>query len=234
MPPIEGGPGRATPVPGLAEPVRPIPLREHLDADERLLRSALPTMRVSFLSDRAVSYGVGVPSNAPFLVRARAERIPTIRRSTGGSGLVHLPGDLVWSIVLPRADPRVGRDFLRAYGRFGEGAARFLDRTGRPARWAPAPGTAPEYCTLSGRGEVLCIGDRIVGGAAQHLTASALLHQGTISTGLDRPLIERVFDLEPEGPSRRLDSLRGLRVENGAGELAVRLAEEIRTWLGAC
>ncbi len=212
--------------------IRPISVAENFDSDESMLRSDRPAVRVGVLLDRAVSYGVGVPPSAPFLTRAAADKIPTIRRSTGGSGLLHLPGDLVWSIVLPRADPRVGRDFLRAYSRLGRGAVRFLDGSGLPAAWKRAPGSAAAYCTLSERGEVLCVRDRIVGGAAQHLTGSALLHQGTISTDLDRPMIHRLFDLGPSGPAGQLDSLRGLGLRTDPQELAAGLLEALRAEIG--
>jgi lipoate-protein ligase A len=213
-------------------PFRAISVADNFASDERLLRSERPAVRVGVLLDRAVSYGVGVRRSAPFLGRAAALSIPTIRRSTGGSGLLHLPGDLVWSIVLPRADHRVGRDFLRAYSRLGRGAVRFLDRYGLSAAWKPAPGSSAEYCTLSERGEVLCVRDRIVGGAAQHLTGSALLHQGTISTDLDRPMIHRLFALDPSGPAGQLESLRGLGVRTGPQELAAGLLDALRTEFG--
>ncbi|HLN50856.1 MAG: biotin/lipoate A/B protein ligase family protein [Thermoplasmata archaeon] len=219
-------------VPEPSGPLRSISIAENFDSDERLLRSERSAVRVGVLLDRAVSFGVGVSRSAPFLARAASDAIPTIRRSTGGSGLLHLPGDLVWSIVLPRADPRVGRDFLRAYSRLGRGAVRFLDRCGLPAAWKPAPGSAAEYCTLSERGEVLFVRDRIVGGAAQHLTGSSLLHQGTISTDLDRPMIHRLFDLRPSGPAGQLDSLRGLGVRTDPQVLAAGLLEALRTEIG--
>ncbi len=145
---------------------------------------------------------------------------------------MHLPGDLVWSVVLPRSDPLVGNDFLRAYGRLGRGAVEFLHNLGLSAAWTPALGLAAQYCTLSERGEVLSARDRIVGGAAQHLTSSALLHQGTISTELDRPLVDRLFDLNAPSPTARLSSLRELGTTAPPEELAERLAAAILAALG--
>lgn len=206
---------------------------ESFAEDDRLLRGGSAAFRVAVLREPAVSFGVGIRSGSAFLARAEEEGLRTVRRSTGGSGLLHLPGDLLWSVVLPRSDPRVGHDFLSAYARFGRGVVRFLEREGLASTWGPAPGLADDYCTLSGRGQVLSVGGRIVGGAAQHLTARALLHQGTLSVGLDRPAIDRLFGLRPPSPSPRLGSLRELGRNAPPGRLAVDLAAAIARDLGA-
>jgi len=197
---------------------------EDVRTDEVILRRGVPAVRVAVLTDRAVSYGVGVHAEAAFLGRSTKEGVPTVRRTTGGSGLLHAPGDLAWSIVLPRADPRVGRDFVRAYPRLGEGVVRFLAERGVSSRWADPPGTDPEYCLLSGRGLVLKHEERILGGAAQHLAGRALLHHGIIPLeNLDRPLLRRLFGLS-SGTVSQLTSLRELGVEGQAEELAWKLA----------
>ena len=83
------------------------------------------------------------------------------RRSTGGLGLWHAAGDLVWSLVLPRSDPRVGNDFLKAYRRLGAAAVQLLAGLGVSATWRlpNGPRTA-STCLLSGRGEVLTVDER--------------------------------------------------------------------------
>src|SRR5208282_5648586 len=120
--------------------------------------------------------GVGVPPDAAYLQRAAGARIPAVRRTTGGSGLLHAPGDLAWSIVLPRADPRVGKDYVHAYPRLGAGVVDFLSERGVAAKWVDPPGTDPDYCLLSARGSVLALEGKVLGGAAQHLAGGALLH----------------------------------------------------------
>jgi len=184
-------------------------------------------VRVAVLTDRAVSYGVGVHPDSSFLGRSAKDGVPTVRRTTGGSGLLHAPGDLAWSIVLPRTDPRVGRDFVRAYPRLGEGVVRFLAERGVPSKWSDPPGTDPEYCLLSARGLVLKHDDRILGGAAQHLAGRALLHHGILPLEpLDRPLMRRLFGLS-SGAVGQLTSLRELGVEGPAEQLAWKLAARL-------
>ena len=178
------------------------------------------------LIDRAVSYGVGVPNATPYLIRAARAGIPTVRRTTGGTGLLHAPGDLAWSVVLPRADPRVGSDFVRAYPRLGEGVVRFLAERGVVGQWVDPPGTDPEYCLLSARGSVLKHAGKVLGGAAQHLAGGTLLHHGILPLEIDRPLLRKLFGLSASAVGR-LTSLRELGVEGAPEQLAWKLAARL-------
>jgi lipoate-protein ligase A len=200
---------------------------ENVRADEAILRRGAVDARVGILDDVAVSVGVGVAPTSAYLVRARAAGLPVVRRTSGGTGLLHAPGDLVWTVVLPRRDPRVGRSYVTDYPRLGAGVVRFLEAAGVPARWVPSSGSSTSYCTLGGRGHVLVVGDRILGGAAQHLTRSALLHHGILPRTLDRPMIEGLFDLPAEGAVDRLTCLEEL----GCSEPARRQAEQLATAL---
>ena len=194
--------------------------------DEAILRRGVPAVRVAVLSDRAVSYGVGVRADASFLARAAKEGIPAVRRTTGGTGILHAPGDLAWSVVLPRDDPRVGRDFVRAYARLGEGVVRFLAERGISARWHDPPGTDPDYCFLSPRGLVLKHGEKVLGGAAQHLAVGTLLHHGVLPLELDRSVLRRLFGL-PAASAERLTCLRELGIADEAEPLAWKLAASL-------
>jgi len=194
--------------------------------DEVILRRGVPAVRVAVLTDRAVSYGVGVRAEAPFLARSAKEGVAAVRRTTGGTGLLHGPGDLAWSIVLPRADPRVGRDFVHAFPRLGEGVVRFLGERGITSQWRDPPGTDPDYCLLSARGFVLKHGEKVLGGAAQHLASGSLLHHGILPLEIDRPLLRRLFALSA-GSAAQLTSLRELGVEGAPDTLAWKLAAKL-------
>ena len=199
---------------------------EDVRTDEAILRRGVPAVRVAVLDDRAVSYGVGVRAAAPFLGRSAKEGVPAVRRTTGGTGLLHAPGDLAWSVVLPRGDPRVGRDFVRAYARLGEGVVRFLAERGVPARWQDPPGSEPDYCFLSARGLVLKHGEKVLGGAAQHLTSGTLLHHGVLPLELDRPLLRRIFRLSATAADQ-LTCLRELGIREESEPLAWKLAAKL-------
>ena len=195
-------------------------LAEEFRTQEACLRTGVPAVRVGIVPETALSYGIGVAATARYLDRARAEGVAVVRRSTGGSGLLHLRGDLYWAVVLPREDPRVGRDFVRAFDRLGEGTVRGLGSVGVRAEWGPAPALAEAYCPLSSRGRVLCAAGRILGGAAQHATATALLHHGSLSWRVDRAMVDRLFELEADGPSRHLAGVSELSPARTAQDVA--------------
>lgn len=197
---------------------------ESIHRDELLLRRGAFAIRTAVLSDRAVSVGAGVRPEAAYLLRSESAGIPVVRRTTGGTGVLHAPGDLVWSVVLRRADPRVGNDYVHAYPRLGEGVVRFLSEEGVAVAWQDPLGVDPDYCFLSARGSVLGVGGRVLGGAAQHLSGGALLHSGVLPLELDRNLLAELFGLS-ERFLGRLTSLRELGIEGAPEALAQKLAK---------
>ena len=204
---------------------------QNVIADERLLRAGVAAVRVCVLSDRSVSVGVGVPTTSPALERARLDGWSIVRRRSGGTAVLHAPGDVAWSLVLPRDDPRVGGAFVRAYGRLGAGVVRFLRTRGVAAEWRAPLAVMPEYCLLGPRGEVLTVSGRVLGGAAQHLAGRALLHHGILPRTLERGALGHFFGLSAPGPADLLTSLDELGVEGpeealGRG-LARTIAEEL-------
>ena len=196
-------------------------------ADLSLLRAGSIACRVAILTNRAVSVGSGVDESAPYLGRVRAAGLPVVRRSSGGTGVLHAPGDLAWSIVLPRRHPLAGRDFVRAYPRLGEGVVRWLGDLGVSAVWTGPLGRSTDYCLLSARGHVLSVGERVLGGAAQHLSGSSLLHHGILPLEVDRPAVTRLFGLDENGATDRLTSLRELGIRGSPRRLAEGLARAI-------
>ncbi|MCI4317614.1 MAG: hypothetical protein L3J96_03670 [Thermoplasmata archaeon] len=198
-----------TPVPRIAGP--PMSAAEFIAEDERRLSAAQPVVRAALLTDRSVSLGVGQRSDSPSARRAQSCGVPVVRRSSGGLGLLHAPGDVLWSVVLPRGDPLVGRDFTCAYPRLGAGVVDALGELGITASWADPlslPGT--EYCLLGPRGRVLLAGGRALGGAAQHLTRNALLHQGVVAARLDLSALQEIFGITAAVATRQLTSMSAL------------------------
>ena len=213
----------ATPAPHAA----PLRCVENLRVDEELLRAGRPIARVAVLVDRALSIGVGVPESAMYLTRARERGWPIVRRGSGGEAVLHAGGDLAWSLVLPRTDPRVGHDYSRAYARLGRAVVRFLAEAGIRSRWAPAPHLSESYCLLGPRGSALYVDDRVLGGAAQHVTARALLHHGILPRTLDVRALEEIFGVPRKGGLERLTSLQELGLTDSPRRLGARLAEQL-------
>ncbi|MCI4348152.1 MAG: hypothetical protein L3J97_06005 [Thermoplasmata archaeon] len=187
--------------------VRTVTPEEYTRADEEFLRRGEAVTRTAVLSTAALSVGVSQREDAPCVLRARRLGIPVVRRSTGGLGLWHAPGDVVWSLILPRSDARVGNDFSKAYARLGAGPVRLLADLGIPSDWRAPSGPPSEHCLLSGRGAVLAVGGLALGGAAQHLTRLALLHHGVLPYRLDPPRLFELFELPADVVVRSLTSL---------------------------
>lgn len=206
--------------------------RENLELDEGLLQLGRPGFRVAVIRDRALSLGVAQADDSWSATRARAAGIPVLRRRSGGSGVLHLPGDLVWSLVLPRDDPRVGRDYVGAYARLGSGIVRFLNGLGVRSDWVPAFGLSREFCLFGSRGRVLAVDGRAVGGAAQHLTARALLHHGIVLQEVDRRLTSRLFGIGAPELEARLVGISDLGVRRPSSELAELLRTALQTETG--
>lgn len=192
--------------------------------DERRLAAGRPTFRVGVVSDPALSLGVSQSKSRHESVAAQARGWAVVRRSTGGVGLYHAPGDLVWSWVLPRTDRRIGRDYPRAFARLGEAVTQFLSELGVSAVWAPAASAVSSYCLASGFGATLQVDGRAVAGAAQHATRAALLHHGVVCVCLDPAAIAEVFDAPRDAIVRYLTGLRTLGVGSASPELARTLA----------
>jgi lipoate-protein ligase A len=95
---------------------------------------------------------------------------------------------------------------VRSYGRFGAPIVAALREAGVDARWAPAFGLSDQFCLFGGRGEVLAVDDRALGGAAQHLTRTAFLHHGVVGGRLDRSALAELFDVASEPLQQRLTS----------------------------
>ncbi|MHB8352221.1 MAG: lipoate--protein ligase family protein [Thermoplasmata archaeon] len=209
---------------------RPLPLPELLDGaghqarDIELLRAAAPAVRIGVVTDLYLSLGVAQPDGAPCAVRARELGIPVLRRSSGGTAVLGRPGDLLWARVLPREDPGVGRDYVRAYGRLGAGATAFLRGLGATdVDWKEPSGISEELCLMSTRGRVLTCGGRTVGGAAQHRTSRALLHHGILMREVDPTLLAELFRIPEPIVRRQLVGLVEWAPEVPARQLALDL-----------
>ena len=108
----------------------------------------------------------------------------------------------------------MGRAFARAFDRFGTPVAEALIEAGVPCRWLAREKLSERACLLSGRGQVLVARDRIVGGAAQHVTSAGLLHQIALIGRVDVDRHAQLFDLSPEATARLGGVLEGVPLDS--------------------
>jgi lipoate-protein ligase A len=195
--------------------------------DDELLRVGVVSVRAALLSDRSVSVGVAQRPPDPVFALASTRQLPVVRRSTGGTGVLHLPGDVVWSVVLPRGHPLVGSDFTCAYPRLGQGVIDALAEFGVRSTWSPPFALSDHFCLLGPRGNVLNAEGRALGGAAQHVTRDALLHQGMVAGTIERSLLGGLFDLAPDLLEHRTTALAELAPAVSTERLAMRVLEHL-------
>jgi lipoate-protein ligase A len=191
---------------------------------EAALRSDGAAVLVNWITDEALTLGASQSAHSPTALRAQSLGLDVLRRGSGGTGVHVGVDDLAWAVVLPRNDPRVGGRFCSAYAPLGEGVVRWLASSGIPTRWRPAEGREPELCLLGARGEVLDSAGRVLGGAAQHVTGRALLHEGVIPSRVRAERLGALFDLPPDRLRAELAGYRELLPEleppTGAASLA--------------
>lgn len=183
--------------------------------------------RATLVRGRAITVGIGESMEGPVARSAHALGWQVLRRSTGGTGVAHVEGDVLWSLILPRSDPRVGRDFSRAYARLGRPVTDALEQLGVRASWAPSRGLSTTYCLLGERGWALEVDGRVVGGAAQHLTRSALLHHGTLSLSVPVSVLEPVFEVSPAVTGQHLGALGDLGLRAASATLVAEVEREL-------
>jgi lipoate-protein ligase A len=203
-----------------------------LEDDLRKLRVGQPLVRAGLFRDASVSVGTGFVLPDHLKRAAELGHLPILVRSSGGSALLHLPGDLVWSIVLPRYDPRVGTGFVRAYPQLGRLLVRALQGSGLEAVWKASPGLSERFCLFGPRGDALFVGDRVLGGAAQHATVEGLLHHGVVGATVDRGALHDLFEVDPEALEHRLTAVAELDSSASLERVGLDLLEAARGWTG--
>ena len=177
--------------------------------------------------------------------RCARDMIEIVRRPTGGTAILHAPGDVTYSVIAPTGIAPFSQNVLADYAAINEGLAAGLQTLGiRAAVRDPAPiwpGTGIDFgCFESpGRHEVYWAGRKMVASAQRRIRGAVLQH-GTI------PLAETgagLADLLRLGPGQRERFRRDLNDRAGTmtraldstpsfKEIADALTEGFRTALG--
>ena len=169
--------------------------RDQLAVDEALLLAAEageigPTLRTWSFSKPVVVLGrsskVDVEVNRSF---CQSNRIPILRRCTGGASVVGGPGCLMYSVVLDFAK---SGDLRKIDGAHQYVMHRVLSAVQRQLPNARLQG----ICDLT-------IDNRKVSGNSLRLTRTHVLYHGTILHDFDLSLISRCLDHAPRQPEYR-------------------------------
>jgi len=203
------------------------PPEADLAAEEAAMEEAArgrPVLLLWSWSGPVVVLGHGQPDGHVDRAFCTRERIPVLRRITGGTGIVHRR-DLAVSLALPVEHPWA-RTIAATYDGFVETIARALAGLGvpverpavRPSR--PRASRSP-LCFEAVLSETLLLGGRKVLGCAQARRRRSVLVHGLLHREPDPALYAAVFRV---GPERVAEAVGGIGPVPDAGALAAALA----------
>jgi lipoate-protein ligase A len=178
--------------------------------DETLARRAGAVVRVWSPLERAGVLGVASRAADELLLdRCRADRLPVLRRSTGGAAVLLTPEVACFSSVMPHALHPEAKRISGAYALAFEGLARAFRELGLDVDFERP-------------GDVAVSGRKIVGLAQARRRHATLVH-GVVPVGLDHGLIERYIAHPPSEPAYRSGRRHGdfvttLAHETGASD----------------
>lgn len=206
------------------------PFRD-LALEEDLLRQAGPPTLFLYSWPRpTVVLGCGQPDRDLDLGFCQRAGIPVLRRSSGGTAIVH-HDDLAVSLVLGRAHPW-NRGIGDLYDRFLDVIQGTLWALGVPAtryEGPPSPSRPRSPICFEGMGrETLLVGGRKAVGCAQARRRNAVLVHGVLLLHLDPDLQGAVFGVPPERILASLAPLPPLDRQTLLGALEERFRQSLR------
>lgn len=217
--------------------------------DEALLiaaaRGGPPTLRLYGWSGPCVSMGRFQDlSEGLDAALCAARGVDLVRRPTGGRAILHLPGEVTYSVAAPAEEPHLAGGIMDSYRSINQALVAGLALLGiraamreRPPLW-PDVGVGIGCFEEAYRHEVYWAGRKLVA-SAQRRQAGGLLQQGSIpgrETGAELASLLRL------DPARRVTLARDLQERTGTlrraldrdpdfAEVAAALAEGFRrTW----
>jgi len=181
----------------------------NMAVDESLLTSRLlggpPTIRFYSWDPATISLGYGQRLDGGIdLAAAAAAGVGLVRRSTGGSAILHGGPDteLTYSVAATSEDLADASDLHGAYRWIGAALARGLQSLGAPVDMVSTrpsdAGSMPAFCFLRTGSYELEVGGRKIVGSAQRRRRGGFLQHGSVMLAADEARLRRVFPAEED------------------------------------
>ncbi len=151
----------------------------NMERDLELLAEAeRPTLRLYDWSRPTLSLGYHQRQDWVDLELCQRQGVEVVRRPTGGRALLHLPGEITYSVVLPRLGAVGVRPAFQAIVNL---LARSLERLGLPVSTAsqghiPSSASHPSCMAVTAPGEIIARGRKLVGSAQVRRYGNLLQH----------------------------------------------------------
>lgn len=185
-----------------------LPGAENMRRDDVLLALARPTLRLYGWSPETVSIGSGQSDLDLDLDAIRELGLDTVKRGTGGGGILHNATEVTYAVVLPIDFPDLPRDLPASFAYISQGIVTALRTLGVPAELEVVGDlTRESLCYVRKQGTNVVVHGKKISGGAQRRTRLAVLQHGTIIVDRDEHRLARVFRTPIDTVCSRVTSL---------------------------
>lgn len=182
---------------------------ENMRRDDVLLAHARPVLRLYGWSPETVSLGNSQTERDVDLDAIRELGLDTVKRGTGGGGILHNASEVTYAIVLPIDHPELPRDLPRSFAYLSGGVVTALRALGAAAELEVVGDLTREaLCYVRKQGTNVVVRGKKISGGAQRRTRLAVLQHGTIILDRDEHRLARVFRTPIDTVCARVTSLR--------------------------
>lgn len=182
---------------------------ENMRRDDALLARAQPVLRLYGWSPETVSLGNSQTERDVDLDAVRDLQLDTVKRGTGGGGILHNASEVTYAIVVPIDHPGVPRDLPRSFAHLSQGVVTALCSLGVAAELEVVGDLTREaLCYVRKQGTNVVVAGKKISGGAQRRTRTAVLQHGTIIVDRDEDRLARIFRTPIDTVRARVTSLR--------------------------
>ena len=166
--------------------------KDRLLLDKAIEQPSYPILRFYRFSEPSITIGFHQKLETLKSELAQEDKIPIVRRPTGGRAILH-SDELTYSVIIPKTHPITSLSITQSYGLISAALLNGLRFLGIDAAFLPGDRgyiNSASCFASSSRYEIAAGGKKFIG-SAQKRDKGALLQQGSILTGSGYKNIEK-------------------------------------------